>query len=294
MDLITITAIDGNAQKLDGGSMYGNAPRAVWQKWTPPDDLGRIDLSCRAMLVEIGPTKILCETGIGAFFEPKLADRYGVQTPSTHRLQQELEAIGVPHDTIDYVILSHLHFDHAGGLFPAYQEHIKDKKKLLFPKAKYIVGIKAWERAESPHPRDQASFIPELTEALHKSGRLLLISNAKDLSPEIRPYIDFFESNGHTPGQLLTIVKGQKRKVIFTGDLIPGTPWMHIPITMGYDRFPEMLIDEKTLLYSSLDENKDMLFFTHDTKTKAATFKKSEKRKIVVAESWDRLHKFEI
>ncbi len=294
MTTIQITAVDGNAQKLDGGSMYGNAPRAVWEKWSPTDELGRIDLACRAMLVEIGSTKVLCETGIGAFFEPKLAERYGVQSPDTHILKDNLKALGSPHDQIDYVILSHLHFDHAGGLLPAYTEHIEDKSRLLFPNATYIVGKSAWDRAVKPHARDQASFIPELNEALLKSGRLLLISNKIDLPINIRPYFDFFESSGHTPGQLLSIITGNHRKVVFTGDLIPGTPWLHIPITMGYDRFPEMLIDEKKALYESLETDKDILFFTHDTKIKAACFTKNEKGKIVSTKTWDQIVKLEI
>lgn len=294
MAIIRITAVDGNAQKLDGGSMYGNAPRTVWEKWTPPDELGRIDLACRAMLVEIDSTKVLCETGIGAFFEPKLAARYGVQSPDTHILKDNLKALGSPHDQIDYVILSHLHFDHAGGLLPAYNEHIKDKSKLLFPNAKYIVGKTAWERAINPHPRDQASFIPELTKALLDSGRLLLISNKNDLPENIKPFFDFFESNGHTPGQLLSIVNGNHQRVVFTGDLVPGSPWLHIPITMGYDRFPEMLIDEKKALYDSLEKDKDILFFTHDTNIKAARFTKNEKGKITASKTWDEITKLEI
>ena len=70
----TITPVLGNSQKLDGGSMFGNCPRAVWERWLAPDAQGRVPLACRAMLVRDGDRRILFEAGIGAFFEPKLAN----------------------------------------------------------------------------------------------------------------------------------------------------------------------------------------------------------------------------
>src|SRR5262245_49602236 len=130
----TITAIAGNTQRLDGGAMFGNAPKAVWEKWIPPDERNRIPLACRAMLVEendgASTRRILFETGIGAFFSPKMRDRFGVVEPE-HVLLKSLEAAGAPHDTIDVVVLSHLHFDHAGGLLSAFVEG--EAPKLLFP-----------------------------------------------------------------------------------------------------------------------------------------------------------------
>ena len=69
----------GNAQKLDGGAMFGNAPKAMWNQWSPADEHNRIDLACRCLVVRDGTRTILCEAGIGAFFPPDLRTRYGVQ-----------------------------------------------------------------------------------------------------------------------------------------------------------------------------------------------------------------------
>ena len=77
-----IFSVEGNTQRLDGGAMFGNCPRAVWAGWAPPDDHNRIRLACRSMLVrEDSGRNVLLETGIGAFFEPKMRDRFGVQEP---------------------------------------------------------------------------------------------------------------------------------------------------------------------------------------------------------------------
>ena len=71
-------------------------------------------------------------------------------------------------------------------------------------------------------------------------------------------------SDGHTPGQLLPEVAMADGPVVFPGDLIPGAPWVHLPITMGYDRFPEGLIEEKQALLSDLQARGGRLVFTHD------------------------------
>ncbi len=262
---VTISSVLGNSQRLDGGAMFGNAPRAVWETWLPPDSAGRIPLNCRCMYVEADGIKILCETGVGAFFDPKLRDRYGV-LESEHVLLKNLELLGVNDKDIDYVILSHLHFDHAGGLLPDFAAIQAGNSALLFPHAKYIVSKTAFARAEAPHPRDRASFIPDLTTKLKESGRLILVDSKDALIPELSSRFAFFETHGHTPGHLHTLVRGDQKSVFFCGDLVPGLPWVHIPITMGYDRFAEQVIDEKREIYARAYKEHWTLFYTHDAR----------------------------
>jgi len=263
------TSIEGNRQYLDGGAMFGNAPRPVWEKWVPADERNRIPLACRCLLLEFNGIKVLCETGIGAFFDPKMADRFGVQNPERHLLLENLQAAGHSPDSIDFVILSHLHFDHAGGVLPTFKEIQEGHDGLVFPKARFLVGEEAWQRGLHPHSRDKASFIPGLTEKLEKSGRLIKVPTAP-LPKELEGAIEFIQSSGHTPGQLHTLFKGAKQKVFYCGDLIPGRAWVHLPITMGYDRFPEQLIDEKTSVYRRAVAEDWLLFFTHDHEAAAS------------------------
>jgi glyoxylase-like metal-dependent hydrolase (beta-lactamase superfamily II) len=256
-------SILGNTQRLDGGAMFGNVPRPMWEQWIAPDDGNRIPLACRALLADgLAGKRVLFETGIGAFFEPKLRQRFGV-VEERHVLLESLADAGFTHEDIDVVVLSHLHFDHAGGLLGAWQEGMK--ASLLFPNATYVVSAACWERAKDPHPRDRASFIPDLQPLLQASGRLELVDG--EYSEALGHAVRFHYSDGHTPGLMLAEIVGEHGRggVVFCADLIPGRPWVHLPVTMGYDRFPEMLIDEKREFLEDMRARGVRLFFTHDT-----------------------------
>ena len=260
-------SILGNSQKLDGGAMFGNAPRALWQRWAAPDEANRIALACRALLASpLNGKTVLFETGIGAFFDPKMRERYGV-VEDRHVLLESLHAAGFEHEDVDVVVLSHLHFDHAGGLLAPWAEGCAPT--LLFPNATYVVSQECWDRANAPHPRDRASFIPELQPLLEQSGRLELVAGVR--SRALGDSVRFHYSDGHTPGLMLAEIVGPDVSngqahggVVFCADLIPGRPWVHVPITMGYDRNAELLIDEKREFLEDKLARNVHLFFTHD------------------------------
>lgn len=269
---LKLFSVLGNHQRLDGGAMFGNAPKSVWSQWAAPDEKNRILLQCRCLLVQDGHRYVLFETGIGAFFEPKLAERYGVTQPE-HELLKNLARLGISDAAIDTIVLSHLHFDHAGGLLATYSTG--SSPRLLFPNARYVVGEEAYERAKEPHSRDRASFIPELLPLLEKSGRLVIVKGSSD--PRVFPeWLSFRYSHGHTPGQLHSVIATSPRRLVFAGDLIPGMAWIHLPLTMGYDRFAEMVIDEKKSLYEDFLGHD--VFFTHDEKYSVATLGRDEKK----------------
>ncbi len=267
-----LTSLQGNSQKLDGGAMFGNAPKALWSRWVNVDEQNRIDLTCRAMLIQEDNRNILLEAGIGAFFDPKLKERYGV-IESEHVLLQSLADVGLQHTDIDIVVLSHLHFDHAGGLLSQWQEN--KEPELLFSNARYLVGEKAWFRAQHPHYRDRASFVPVLNKLLADSGRMEIVVG--EHSALLGDDYQFHYSDGHTPGLMLTEASMPEGPVVFAGDLIPGTPWVHLPITMGYDRAPELLIDEKEALLTNLLQRNGRLFYTHDVGTAISGLTRDEK-----------------
>lgn len=288
-----LTALLGNSQRLDGGAMFGNAPKAVWSRWIPADEHNRIPLACRAMLIEecteSGEVqrRILCDAGIGTFFAPELRERYGV-VEADHRLLSALQTLDLRPEDIDIVVLSHLHFDHVGGLLGPWQAD--EPLRLLFAHARFVVSAGAWARALKPHPRDRASFIEGLPALLEASAGLEIVAHApgqrwvrsETLGAAYRLYL----SEGHTPGQLLIEVPSAEGPVVFGGDLIPGLPWLHLPITMGYDRSPELLIDEKRALLEELLPLQGRIFFTHDPQIALARPARNERGRFGPAQQW--------
>lgn len=244
--------------------MYGHVPKTLWEKWTPSDELNRIPLACRTLLLQTDEGRtILFDVGTGDFFDPKQKERYGIEGGSD--LINHLAKLGITEEDVDTIILSHLHFDHAGGLLSSFDQ---GPLRLRFPKARYYLSREHWNRAQHPHIRERVSFIPALTSLLENSERLCLIDG------KTHPQLDFgvtFElSYGHTPGLLISALETSSGPLVYASDLIPGLPWIHLPITMGYDRYPELIVDEKERLLKELSEKQGRIVFTHDPNTECA------------------------
>ena len=254
-----IWSVEGNHQHLDGGAMFGNVPRALWQQWLPPDAFNRVRIANRSLIIDdLNGHTVLFESGSGAFPDPGLRNRFGIEADH-NLLPDSLSAAGFSLQDIDVIVLSHLHFDHAGGLLTDWQDG--HEAELLFPNASYIIAATQWERACRPHPRDRASFIPRLQTLLDTAHRLELIDS--DRSVTLGNDVQFRFSDGHTPGLMLSIIGGDGG-LAYCSDLIPGRPWVHLPVTMGFDRYPEQLIDEKKVFLDELIQRKIRLAFCHD------------------------------
>lgn len=271
--MTTITPLLGNSQRLDGGAMFGNAPKAMWEHWIAPDEQNRIPLATRAVLVqEDSGRNVLLEAGVGAFFSPELRERFGVVEDS-HVLVDALAGLGVQPTDVDVVVLSHLHFDHAGGVLAAWRPGTAPT--LVFPNARYVVSRAAFERAVSPTPRDRGSFVAELPDLLRGTSRLEQVMGR--FSAVLGPDYRFHYSDGHTPGLLITELEGPDGPVVYPSDLVPGVPWVHVPITMGYDRYPELVVEEKARFLADMADRSATLVFTHDPTTATATVARDDR-----------------
>ncbi|MDQ3021546.1 MAG: MBL fold metallo-hydrolase [Bacteroidota bacterium] len=242
--------------KLDGGAMFGVVPKPLWQKTNPSDDLNRIDMCTRALLLDNGKRKILIDTGIGYKLSDKVNKIYDVDF-SHYTLEKSLEKIKLKKEDITDVILTHLHFDHAGG--STYYEEER-KLKPSFPNAVYHVQRKQYEWALNPTERDRASFFPENYKPLEENKVLNLI----DGEYKFDDFIMLLPVDGHTSSMQLVKIADDKDTLLYTADLIPTAGHIPVPYIMGYDLFPLTTLDEKKKYLKEISDNNWTVFFEHD------------------------------
>ena len=263
-----INVIESGKFKLDGGAMMGSVPKVLWNKTNPSDELNRIDLAMRCLLLDNGKEKILIETGIGNKNSSKFVEMFCIEQ-STFPLKDELKSFGYELEDITHVILTHLHFDHAGG-----STHSVDDKILpTFPNAKYIISKSNWEAALNPNPNDRASYLHENFVPLKEFGQLILVDDDEEFLEGISG-LAFY---GHTTGQQLIKITVENESLVFCSDLIPLKSHLKIPWIMGYDLNAMKTLEEKSTFLTEAAEKNWLLFFYHDPKTIAVKIKKIEK-----------------
>ena len=224
---------------LDGGAMFGIVPKTIWNKLNPSDDENRIDLALRALLIVGNKRNILVDNGIGTKFSEKYKEIYKIDH-SKYNLDASLKKYNLETKDITDVILTHLHFDHAGG--STYKED--SELKLTFPNATYYVQKANYEWALTPNEKERGSYLKENFVPVLEKGKLQLVKGKF----EIIPHIDVIISDGHTVGLQLVKISDERNTLVYCADLIPTTSHIRLPYIMGYDIDPLKIIQEKKLV----------------------------------------------
>jgi glyoxylase-like metal-dependent hydrolase (beta-lactamase superfamily II) len=222
----TVYALETGFFWLDGGAMFGSVPRVLWSRTNPPDERHRIRLAMRCMLLVGEGRRILVDDGAGDKMPPKLADIYRLERGGP-TLEASLARLGLGVEDVTDVVLTHLHFDHAGGS----TTRVGGRLVPRLPRARYHIQRANWDNAHAPNPRERASYLPENFDPLAEAGVLTLW----DGSHEPWPGIEVFTFDGHTRGQQGVRVHGPEGAVCYVADLIPTASHVRIPFVMGYD-----------------------------------------------------------
>jgi glyoxylase-like metal-dependent hydrolase (beta-lactamase superfamily II) len=255
---IRIHAVEAGLQRLDGGAMFGVVPKPLWEKRIPADDRNRIPLALRCLLVEAPDALVLVDTGIGNKEDEKFGEIYGVENQgSPTRLEDGIRAAGFAPDEVDRVVLTHLHFDHAGG------NTFRDEEGVVrpaFPRARYVAQEKELTFARNANERTRGSYLPDNFEPVAAAGLLDLVDGEVEVASGIR----FLRTPGHTPHHASIVIESAGETACFLADVCPTTAHIPLPWIMGYDLEPLVTLESKRQLWRRAIPGEWLMIFEHD------------------------------
>ena len=255
-----IRLVNGGNFKLDGGAMHGVVPKTIWSRLASCDEQNRCSYATNCLLVEGRGRRVLIETGNGDKFSPKEKDIYGIDHDRS--IVKNLADLGVEADSIDYVLMTHLHFDHAGGTT------VRDgaTTRPVFSRARHVVQKQELYDAQHPHERNRASYLPENFAPLLDAGLVDLPDGAQ----EIVPGISVLPTPGHTRGhQSILVDDGQGHKLLFLGDIVPTAIHTKLAFIMAYDLDVVGTLETKRQLWKQALAESWLLVFGHELETHA-------------------------
>lgn len=255
----TISTINFGNFKLDGGSMFGSVPKTMWSKLIPVDEKNRIPLATRCLLLEKDKLKILIDCGNGTKWSDKEKDIFCFEHSTPH----------LDPNSITHLLLTHLHFDHVGGI--SYYDSNNTLTR-TFPHAKVIVQKSNFENAFTPNLRERASYLKDNVSVITQGEHQLLDGNAEIL-PGIRVYV----INGHTKGQQWIEIFDSTTTLLYPSDLIPTMRHLPLPYHMGYDMCAETILHEKEFFLEYALQRDAIIVSEHDPDTTAVRIQKNSK-----------------
>ncbi len=234
---------------LDGGAMFGVVPKVLWNRLIEADEYNRIPMGTNVLVIKTDKDLVLVDTGIGNKWNDKLKKIYDIKPGDA------FEGLDFGPDDITKVILTHMHFDHAGGttVYNQYMELVP-----TFPNATYYVQEEEWKWATHPNERTKASYLQDNILPIRESLQLL------DGDTEVTKGVRVVRTGGHTSGHQIVIIESAGEYGVFLGDLVPMSLHVPLPYIMAYDNFPIDTLEKKKELYPVFIRDDYTLFFEHD------------------------------
>ena len=239
---------------IDGGAMFGAVPKVLWSKLAVPDRKNRVRLSLNCLLIRSADKTILVDTGLGDQYSRKTVELYGMERKND--LFSSLARLKVDPSQIDYVINTHLHFDHCGGN----TKKIDGRYVPAFPNAMYVIQRQEWYSASNPDERSRASYRVNDFKAVEDAGKVMFV----DGDAEVVPGVKVLLTNGHTLGHQSVMITGRAGTALYLGDVMPTTHHLKPHYITGFDEYPVDLVHRKKDLVERALEEKWLLIFEHD------------------------------
>ena len=255
---LRIHALEAGLQRLDGGAMFGVVPKPLWERRIPADERNRIPLAMRCLLVEAPQALVLVDTGAGNKEDARFKEIYGLENEGDPtRLEDAIRAAGFAPADVDIVLLTHLHFDHAGG------NTRRDATGGIvpsFPSARYVLQRRELDFARSNNERIRASYLPHNFEPVVEAGLFDLIDGAA----EVTEGVSVLPTPGHIPFHQSVLVRSGGETACFLADVCPTSAHLPLPWVMGYDLEPLVTLETKRVLWERARAEDWLLVFEHD------------------------------
>lgn len=257
---IRISWLHGGDFELDGGTMYGAVPKVLWQDRYPPDRENYIRMLNAPLLVQMDGCNLVIDTGLGNKLSKKQQNIFRVTRPWA--IPDDLERFDLRRSDIDYVILTHGDFDHAGGVVMLDQE---GEPELTFPAATHIIQESEWHDITHPNRRASHTYFPENFAGLDLSGKLSLVRGDTEVVSGIQVRL----TGGHTRGHQLVEIQGSDGCAVHLGDVLPTHTHTNPLWIMAYDNFPLDIIEQKERLLPHYQQQNCWFTLYHDAFMKA-------------------------
>jgi glyoxylase-like metal-dependent hydrolase (beta-lactamase superfamily II) len=254
---LEVDLLRGSDFRLDGGAMFGIVPKPLWERKFPPDDRNRIGLTTNCLLVRGRDYVAVVEAGIGDDWSAKERDLFGIE--GLGALTASLARHGVAPEDVDALVLSHLHFDHAGGA--SWRED--GRPAPVFPRAVLYVQARELAHARAPNDRDRGSYRPQDWEPWAQAGRVEEVTGGA----AVRPGLSVVPLPGHNRGMQAVRIESEGKVLFYFADAIPTAAHLRPSWTMAYDLYPAELVDTKKLLLAQAVSERWLCVFGHDPQT---------------------------
>jgi len=251
---LDLQLVNGGDLRVDGGAMFGVVPKVLWERKFPADAKNRVQLTTNCLLVRGSEFTLLVETGPGDKWEAEARAMHGIENETA--LPADLARHGTLLTDVDAVVLSHLHFDHAGGSTRRQDGRVVP----TFPNAMLYVQQAELARARTPSERDRASYDPDNWEPWAEAGQLQAVSGAR----EIRPGVTVLPLPGHNQGMQAVRIESRGRTCFYFADALPTSAHVPVPWVMSDDLYPVELIQSKKLLTDQAAREGWLCVFEHD------------------------------
>lgn len=249
---VTLTWLSGGVMNLDGGAMFGVVPKSLWEKRYPCNEKNQIELSADPILIQVDGKNMLIDSGLGSGkLTEKQMRNFGVVRES--EVEASLKEIGLSPVDIDYLLMTHLHFDHACGL----TRFENGQYFPVFPNAKIITSKMEWDEMREPNIRSKSTYWKENWEAV--AHQVVTIESEWEYGP-----VKLIQTGGHSRGHCILLIEDGGETAIHMADIMATHAHQNVLWVLAYDDYPmDSIAAKQKWLHYGLEKNAWFIFY-HD------------------------------